>query len=215
GGGSGAGLTSLFDGVIDIAMSSREMKPEEKTGVQERGIEIGELVLAYDAIAVVVNPQNPLEDVSLETLRKLYTGEIRSWQELNWKNLPVLPISRDFASGTFEVFNQIVLQKQDFRPDVLMLVSNLMILNEVSISPDTIGYIGLGYVNDQVKVLRIDGVAPHRENVRSGTYPLKRPLYLYYAQPLDPDVQRFLDFIHSDEGQSVINGEGLMGTGDY
>lgn len=213
GGGSGIGITSLIDGAIDIAMSSRPVAQTEVEKAQAKGLDINPLVIAYDAIAVIVHPSNSLSEISTKNLQKIYTGEITHWQELGWEvSIPLVAISRDFASGTFEVFNQIVLQGKDLRPDALMLVSNLAILNEVSFSPTAIGYVGLAYLNDRVKALAIDGVSPTKEAVIEGSYPLARPLFLVIPEDLPEVAQEFIGFILSEEGQAAIESEGFIGV---
>lgn len=210
GGGSGVGITALLDGVVDVAMSSREAKEKEIEAARRKGKELIPYVIAYDAIAVIVHPSNPVENLPLETLRKIYSGEIANWEELGWRRMPIVPISRDFASGTFEVFNKVVLKGKEVTPSALMLVSNLAILQEVSSSPGCIGYVGLGYVRESVKVVAIDGVFPSPESVRTGAYPLSRPLYLYLAHPPEGVIRDFLDFILSERGQRIVAETGFI-----
>lgn len=204
GGGSGVGITALLDGVVDIAMSSREAKEKEIAAARKKGKDLIPVVIAYDAIVVIVHPENPVTNLSLEALRRIYTGDIRNWQELGGPRMPVVPISRDFASGTFEVFTKVVLQGEEVAPHALMLISNLSILQEVSSSPGCIGYVGLGYVRESVKVVALDGVFPTEEAVRTGKYPLSRPLYLYLDRPPEGEIRKFLEFIQSARGKSII-----------
>lgn len=212
GGGSGIGITSLLDGAIDIAMSSRPIAQAEIEKAQAKGLDIKPLIIAYDAIAVIVHPSNPITEISIPDLQKIYTGEISHWQQLGWEEpTPLVAISRDFASGTFEVFNQIVLQGKDLRTDALMLVSNLAILNEVGFSPTAIGYVGLAYLNEKVKALAIDGVSPTKEAVIDGTYPLARPLFLVLPADHPKATQDLIDFILSETGQAIIESEGFVG----
>jgi phosphate transport system substrate-binding protein len=210
GGGSGVGITALLDGITDIAMSSREAKEKEVAEARARGKDLIPVVIAYDAIAVIVHPKNPIDTLSLENLRRIYTGDIRNWKDLGGPPVPVVPISREFASGTFEVFNRVVLQKEELTPSALMLVSNLTILQEVSSSPGCIGYVGLGYVRETVKVVALEGVFPTKESVRLGQYPLARPLYLYLARPPEGSVGDFIAFALSEEGQYIVAEEGFI-----
>ncbi|MGQ9623371.1 MAG: phosphate ABC transporter substrate-binding protein [Candidatus Caldatribacteriaceae bacterium] len=210
GGGSGVGITALLDGVADIAMSSREAKGNEIKDAQNRGKELIPFIIAYDAIALIVHPSNPLNDITLQDLQRIYGGEVKSWAEVGGQNIPVVPISRDFASGTFEVFNRVVLSQKELTPSALMLVSNLAILQEVASSPGCIGYVGLGYVQKDVKVLSLDGIFPSPENVRLKKYPLARALYLYLSHPPEGKVQNFLEFILSEEGQKLVAEEGFI-----
>lgn len=210
GGGSGVGITALLDGVVDVAMSSREAKKEEIEAARKRGKDLIPFVIAYDAIAVIVHPSNPIAELSLEALQEIYAGEVTTWQELGGPKMPIVPISRDFASGTFEVFNRIVLKGKEVTPKALMLISNLAILQEVSSSPGCIGYVGLGYVREKVKVVAIDGVLPSPETVRTKHYPLSRPLYLYLASPPEGALRDFLDFILSPSGQRIVAETGFI-----
>lgn len=210
GGGSGVGITALLDGVTDIAMSSREAKENEIKDAQDRGKELIPFVIAHDAIAIIVHPSDPLNDITLEDLRRIYTGEVQNWAEIGGQNMPVVPISRDFASGTFEVFNRVVLSQKELVPSALMLASNLAILQEVSSSPGYIGYVGLGYVQKDVKVMSLNGIFPSPENVRLKEYPLARALYLYLSHPPQGKVQDFLEFILSKEGQGLVAEEGFI-----
>lgn len=210
GGGSGVGITALLDGVVDIAMSSREAKEKEVTAFQEKGKELIPVIIAYDAIAVIVHPTNPVSNLTLETLQKIYSGEITNWQELGGAKMPIVPISRDFASGTFEVFNKVVLKGKEVTPKALMLISNLAILQEVSSSPGCIGYVGLGYVRESVKVVALDGVLPSWDTVRTRKYPLSRPLYLYLDRPPEGAIKDFLNFVLSEEGQRIVAETGFI-----
>lgn len=210
GGGSGVGITALLDGVIDIAMSSREAKEKEVVAFREKGKELLPVIIAYDAIAIIVHPSNPVADLTLETLQKIYSGEITNWQELGGAKMPIVPISRDFASGTFEVFNRIVLKGKEVTPKALMLISNLAILQEVSSSPGCIGYVGLGYVRESVKVVALDGILPSWDAVRARTYPLSRPLYLYLDRVPEGAVKDFLNFILSEKGQNIVAEAGFI-----
>jgi phosphate transport system substrate-binding protein len=210
GGGSGVGITALLDGVADIAMSSREAKGNEIKDAQNRGKELIPLIIAYDAIALIVHPSNPLNDITLKDLQRIYSGEVKSWAEVGGQNIPIVPISRDFASGTFEVFNRVVLSQKELTPSALMLVSNLAILQEVASSPGCIGYVGLGYVQKDVKVMSLDGIFPSPENVRLKKYPLARALYLYLSRPPEGKVQDFLEFVLSEEGQRLVAEEGFI-----
>lgn len=210
GGGSGVGITALLDGVIDIAMSSREAKEKEVIAFREKGKELVPVIIAYDAIAVIVHPSNPVSNLTLETLQKIYSGEITSWQELGGAKMPIVPISRDFASGTFEVFNRIVLKGKEVTPKALMLISNLAILQEVSSSPGCIGYVGLGYVRESVKVVALDGVLPSWDTVRTRMYPLSRPLYLYLDRTPEGAVKDFLEFILGERGQQIVAETGFI-----
>jgi len=211
GGGSGVGIAALIDKIADIAMSSRKIKSEEEEKAISNGLAIQEFEIAKDAITVIVNPANSkMNWIDSQTLKKIYTGEITSWKDLTGEDKPIVVISRDTNSGTFEVFNDHILKKTPLAPAVLMLASNRAVLDEVGKNPDAIGYIGLGYVNDQVKGLLLDGVEPSKENVLNGNYPISRSLYLYTPRPPQGAEKALIDFILSEEGQVIVEEEGFI-----
>lgn len=210
GGGSGVGISALLDGVVPVAMSSRKIKPEEMETAQNLGLDIKEVPIALDAIAVVVNPANPLEEISLELLRNIYTGEIKTWEEVGTHAGEIAVISRDTASGTFEVFNEHVLQGAELSPEALRLSSNRAVLEEVARNPQAIGYIGLAYVSQSVKPVQLEGVFPSEETAKSGEYLLSRTLYLYLAREAEGSIAELVDFILSEEGQKIVEEAGFV-----
>lgn len=210
GGGSGVGISALLDGVVPIAMASRQIKPEEMEEAQSKGLDVKEVPIALDAIAVVVNPANPLEEISLELLRSIYTGEVKTWEEVGANSGEIAVISRDTASGTFEVFNEHVLQGAELSPEALRLASNRAVLEEVARNPQAIGYIGLGYVSESVKPLRLEGVLPSKEAAISGEYLLSRTLYLYLAGEAEGSIAELLEFTLGEEGQKIVEEAGFI-----
>jgi len=211
GGGSGVGVSLLLDGTIDVALSSRPLSQGEWRRAEEVGIDVKEVIIGYDALAVVVHPENPLEDITREELAGIYTGEITYWEELGWTEGGwIMPISREFASGSFEVFETLVLREEFIRPDGLMLVSSLTVLNEVRGSPACIAYLGLPYLGEGVRILSVNGALPTHENVGSGEYPLARPLYLYLEGPAEGALADFIEFTLGEEGRRIIEKEGFV-----
>jgi len=211
GGGSGVGIAALLDQIVPIAMSSREMKENEKQKGVVKGLNIQQYAIALDAIAIIVYPENHFIDrIQSETLKRIYTGFITNWRELGGDDKPLVAISRDTNSGTFEIFNEHILKGEEMAPEVLRLVSNRPILDEVSRNSNAIGYVGFGYLTRNIKALILDGIEPTYENVRNGLYPLSRNLYLYTSQQPEGAVKRFIDFILSDKGQNIIEEEGFI-----
>lgn len=211
GGGSGVGIAALIDKIADIAMSSRKIKSEEEKKAISNGLAIREFEIAKDAITIIVNPANSkMNRIDSQTLKKIYTGEITNWKEITGEDKTIVVISRDTNSGTFEVFNEHILKKAPLAPSVLMLPSNRAVLDEVGKNPDTIGYVGIGYVNDQVKGLLLDGVEPTKENALNGSYPISRSLYLYTPRPPQGAEKDLIDYILSDEGQAIVEEEGFI-----
>ena len=211
GGGSGVGVAALMDSIADIAMSSRKMKDKEMEKAASSGLNIQEFEIARDAIAVIVNPaQNSLTGIESDILKKIYTGEVKSWRELGGEDKPIVVVSRDTNSGTFEVFNEHILKGDELAPEVLLLASNRAILDEISKNQDAIGYIGLGYLNDQVKSLILDGVEPTHDHALDGSYPISRSLYLYTANLPTDAKKQLIDFVLSEKGQAIVEEEGFV-----
>jgi phosphate transport system substrate-binding protein len=194
GGGSGTGITSLINGTVDIANASRAIKPEEIEAAKANGIEPVEHVIARDAIAVIVNPQNPVNELTLDQISRIYRGEITNWQEVGGEDRPIVRLSRETNSGTHVYFLEAVVRlgnsrdKTIFSPLTLLLPSSEGIISEVSSNPNAIGYDGLGYVTDEVKVIAVSPgkdqpyVLPSIQSVNDLTYPIARDLYMYSRQ---------------------------------
>lgn len=210
GGGSGVGIAALIDGVADIANASRPMKDEELKLARERGVNPVPTIIANDGIAIIVHPENPIDEISLDQLKAIYTGGISRWSELGGTNRPIVVISRDVASGTFEVFKKLVLEGENVRPDAIRLASNKAVAVTVAKTPDAIGYVGLGFLSPEVKPLKVDGVSPTPENVISGKYKIVRPLYMYTNGEPKGLAKEFIQFILSDEGQNLIKELGFV-----
>lgn len=211
GGGSGVGITALLDGTIDIADASRPMKPEEIEKAKTRGIEPFATVIAKDGIAVIVHPSNPVTKLSMKQLKAIYTGRISKWGELGGKsNQPIVIVSRDTSSGTFETFKKLALKGAKVRNDALMLASNQEVATTVAKTPGAIGYVGLGYLSGKVKALEIDGVKPSQKTVVSGEYKLSRPLFMYTNGKPKGLAKKFIDFVLSLAGQRIVEDLGFV-----
>jgi len=210
GGGSGVGIAALIDGTCDIAMASRPMKTKELKSARGKGINPLATVIAKDGIAIIVHPSNPLSEITLAQLKDIYTGKISNWKDVGGKPGKIVVISRDVASGTFEVFKKIVLKGAKTRADALMLASNKAVATTVEKTPGAIGYVGLGYISSKVKALAVDGVEPTKETVVSGKYKLARPLYLCTDGKPTGLAKEFIDFVLSSEGQKIVNKIGFV-----
>lgn len=216
GGGSGTGITALIDGTVDIANASRAMKAEEIAEAQAKGVEPVEHVIARDAIAVIVNPENPVDRLSLEQISLIYRGEITNWQEVGGEDRPIVCLSRETNSGTHVYFLEEVVRLGDkesknlFSTHTLLLPSSEGIIAEVRDNPNAIGYDGLGYVIPEVKVLAVASgagqpyVIPSVETVNSGEYPVSRDLYMYTNRSAGQAIQDYLDWIVSSAAQEIV-----------
>lgn len=222
GGGSGTGIASLINGTVDIANASRQIKQEEYDLAVENGIEPVEFVVAQDAIAVIINPDNPIEQLSLQEISDIYSGKYDNWSQLGGEDRPIVRVSRETNSGTHVYFLEEVLRMGEadndtlFSPDTLLLLSSQGITEEVSDNPNAIGYDGLGYVTPDVKVVAVsrsqDGpfILPSAETVNQGSYPIARDLYIYSAGQPSPVVQEYLDWILSSQGQEIVKNLGFV-----
>ncbi|RKY88775.1 phosphate ABC transporter substrate-binding protein, partial [candidate division KSB1 bacterium] len=210
GGGSGVGIAALIDGTVDIANASRAMKTKELKKARAKGVNPVAHVVAKDAIAVIVHPENPVNGLTKSQLKAIYTGTINRWNEVGGTSGVIVVVSRDVNSGTFEVFNKLALDKQRVRPDALMQASNKAVATIVASTKGAIGYVGLGYLSKKVKPIAIDEVMPSVETAKSGTYPLARPLYMYTNGEPKGLAKEFIDFVLSPKGQKIVKARGFV-----
>ena len=203
--GSGSGITAVQGGPCDIGLSSRALKDEEKSA----GLK--ETVLAYDGIAIIVHPDNPVSDLSVEQLAKLYTGEITNWKDVGCNDAEVVLIGREAASGTRDGFESITGTKDkcQYRQE---LTSTGDVITAVSQNPDAIGYASLASVKDSVKALNVDGVTPSEATVKDGSYKVQRPFVLVTMEgkELSPAAQAFFDYAISSDAASIIAKAGAV-----
>ncbi|MCK4422798.1 MAG: phosphate ABC transporter substrate-binding protein, partial [Candidatus Omnitrophica bacterium] len=211
GGGSGVGIASLIDGTCDIGDASRPIKDKELAKAISRGTDPKAHVVAMDGIAVVVHPSNPVKALTKKQIKDIYTGKISNWAAVGASGAKIVVISRDSASGTFEAFNKLALSKARVRPDALLQASNKAVATTVAMTPGAIGYVGLGYVTNDIKTITVDGIEVTKETVLSGEYPLSRPLFMYTNGKPAGAVKKFLDFVLSWEGQQLVEKNGYVG----
>lgn len=216
GGGSGTGIAALINGTVDIANASRKIKDEEISEAQANGIEPVEHIIARDAIAVIVNPQNPVSQLTLKQISDIYSGKISNWSEVGGEDRPIVRLSRETNSGTHVYFLETVLRlgKKDdktlFSMDTLLLPSSEGIIAEIRQNPNAIGYDGLGYVPKDLKMIAIakeEGGAymlPSIATVNDKTYPIARDLYMYTNGEPTGVVKDYLDWILSPEAQEIV-----------
>lgn len=210
GGGSGVGIANIIAGTVDIADASRSIKNKELKQAKENGVNPVGNVVAKDGIAMIVNNANTITDISREELKKIYSGEINNWKELGGPSMPIVVISRDFSSGTFEVFGEKVMEGGKVRDDALLLASNKAVATTVKDTPGAVGYIGLGFITNDIKALDVEGITPSNETVNDGTYKIARPLYMYTNGEPKGVVKDFIDFILSAQGQIIVEEAGYV-----
>ncbi len=222
GGGSGTGITALISNTVDIANASRAIKDEEMELAHENGVEPVEQVVARDAIAVIVNPQNPIQQLTLQQVSDLYTRKITNWKELGGEDRPVVLLSRETNSGTHVYFLESVIRlgsKEDktiFSAETLLLPSSEGIIAEVRDNPNAIGYDGLGYITPEVKVIALsveegaEYVMPTVETVNDNRYPVARDLYMYTNGEPEGFIKTYIEWILSSEGQEIVEELGFV-----
>jgi phosphate transport system substrate-binding protein len=210
GGGSGVGIASIIDGTCHIASASRAIKPSELEKAAKKGRDLKAHVIAMDGISHILHPSNPMGGLTREQIKKLYTTRVKNWKEIGGPDLRLVVISRDSASGTFEAFSELVLDKKKVRPDAIMQASNQGIASIVARTPGAIGYVGLGYVTDAVKAIAVDGVMPDRQSVLRNKYAISRPLFMYTVGAPQGDIKKFMDFLKGPEGQKIVAEEGFV-----
>jgi len=203
--GSGSGIKAVQEGRCDIGLSSRSLKEEEKAeGLMET-------VLAYDGIAIIVNPENPVSDLTMEQIASIFTGEITNWSEVGGKDAEIVLIGREAGSGTRDGFESITKTEDacQYRQE---LTSTGDVITAVSSNADAIGYASLAAVKDSVKAVSVDGVIPDNGTVKDGTYVVQRPFVLVTksATALSEAAQKFFDFATSDKAVELIGSAGVV-----
>jgi phosphate transport system substrate-binding protein len=218
GGGSGVGIAALLSNTTDIAQSSRKMKLDEKMKLQKAGKKVSEVIVAYDALAVVVHPANPISKMTREQLEEIFTGKITNWKQVGGPDMKIIVYSRETSSGTYEFFKEHVLNKKNFASSALLLAATGAVVQSVSQTKGAIGYIGVAYIDKQVKALDVSYdqgktyVKPTIANAKTKKYPVTRPLYYYFTASTEKGIKPFMDFILSKEGQHIVQAEGYVPT---
>lgn len=203
-GGSSTGIKNANTKVTDIGNSSRSLKEEEKAwGLDENTI-------AIDGIAIVINPNNSVENLSKDDLIKIFTGEITNWKDVGGADREIIVINREDGSGTRGAFEEILGIEGKSRKDALISNENGVVKATVSSKEDAIGYMSLGYVDQSVKTLKVDDIEPSVENIKSGKYPISRPFLMVTKGEVKPEVQTFLDFVLSQKGQKIVEEQGYL-----
>jgi phosphate transport system substrate-binding protein len=211
GGGSGNGIKAIIDGSTDIADSSRFIKDKEVTMAVEKGVYPVPFAVAYDCIVPVVHPSNTVTDLSLEQLKGIYGGKIKNWKEVGGPDLEIVVVSRDTSSGTYEVWEDKVMEKERVFPGALLQASNGAVAQAVAKNKNGIGYIGIGYVDDSVKALSVGKVVGSAESTLNGTFPISRPLYMFTNKWPQGDVLNFINYmLHPEKGQKLVSEAGYV-----
>lgn len=215
--GSGDGVAALIDGRCDIANASRFMKKKEFQKAIENDVTPVAHVVAMDGVCMIVNPANKVKDLTSEQIKDLYLGKITNWKELGGPNVKVVAISRDSSSGTFETFHKLIMKKEKMSSDVETVGSNPQAHGRVKSTPGAIAYVGLGFVDREVKALKVDGIMPSRKTIASGRYPIARPLYMFTNgyPTLGSPAFEFVTFHLSEKGQELVEAKGFVPLTNY
>lgn len=210
--GSGDGIAALINGTTDIAMASRKMKDEEKEKFPEPPKEI---VAGLDALAVIVNPANPVDSLAMNQIKDIFTGKVTNWKDVGGPDAEILVYTRDTSSGTYGFFKEFVLNDEEYTANTRRTASNAAMAKSVAQDEHAIGYCGIGFVNEEVKALGVskgggDPVAPSLETAVAGDYPIVRDLNMYTPGEPEGLAKAYLDFGLSAEGQELLKQQGYI-----
>jgi phosphate transport system substrate-binding protein len=216
GGGSGVGITAMIDGTTDIAMASRDLKTEEKMKFADEKVEIEQVIIAYDALTVIVNPANKVSKLTREQLEQIFTGAIKNWKEVGGADEKIVAYSRESSSGTYEFFKDEVMDKKNYATDILNLPATGAIVQAVGQTKGAIGYIGLAYETKEVKQLAISYdqgktfIEPSVASAKDKSYPISRPLFYMFDKKNTAKVKTIVDYALSPEGQKIVGEVGYI-----
>ena len=206
GGGSSTGIQSVGEGTADIGMASRQIKSTETDTYPD----LVEHVVAKDGIAIIVHPDNPIVKLSMAQLKAIYKGDVTGWKDVGGLDAEIVVVGRDSASGTREFFHDTVMNKEDFVATQLEKASNAGVRESVKGTEGAIGYVGLGYLDETIKAVKVDGVDATVSNVIDGSYPVSRSLYMYTQGQPTGLAKEYLDFVKSADGQQIVEDEGFV-----
>ncbi|KXX72165.1 phosphate ABC transporter substrate-binding protein [Flammeovirga sp. SJP92] len=215
GGGSSLGFRGLSDYAVQFALSSRKVKSGEKEKIEDQYDRLMEKVIAFDALSIITHPSNPVKKLSVQTIAKIFKGEITNWSEIGGEDIPILVVTRDENSGSFGFFKSEVMRSAPLREGSVEVQSNSAVVEKVSKEEGAIGYCGIAYVDEIVQPVSVsvnnkDYIYPSFRNALQKIYPLSRPLYLYYRDSEKNTVLRFVKFALSDKGQQVVAHKGYI-----
>jgi phosphate transport system substrate-binding protein len=215
--GSGDGAAALLDGRCLIATMSRFMKPAEFQKAAEKGVIPCVHTIAMDGVCVILHPSNPVKALTRLQVRDIYSGKTTNWKDLGGQDLPIVAISRDTSSGTYEVFAEKVMGKEKMSDKVEYVNANPQAHARVKTTAGAIGYVGLGFVDNDVKAVTVDGVQATRKTIQAGVYPISRPLFLFtngYPE-LGTTLHAFCSFFLTEKGQEIIEAKGFIPITNY
>ena len=215
--GSGIGAKNFYNGQCEVAAMSRFMKEKEFKAAVAKGIMPVAHVIAVDGVAVIVHPSNRVNKLTMAQVKAIYEGKIKNWSELGGPSMPIVKIGRETTSGTYEVFEKLVMNKARVAGDAETVASNGAMKNRVQTTKAAIGYVGLGFVDRMVKPLKINGILPNRQTVSSGIYPIARPLFLFtngYPK-LGTPLHTFITIYLTEKGQEIVEDKKFVPVTNY
>lgn len=215
--GSGTGASALIDGRCDIATMSRFMKDQEFKDAVAKNVFPVAHAIAMDGVCVVLHPSNPINALTTDQVRNIYTGKITNWKELGGPDLSIVVISRDTSSGTYETFESFVMNKEKMASNVEQVSTNPQMFAIVESTKSAIGYVGYGFVKTGVKAVTLNGIKATVQTILNGQYPVARPLYMFtngYPK-LGSMTHKFISFYLTEEGQEVIEDKGFVPVTNY
>jgi phosphate transport system substrate-binding protein len=211
GGGSGNGIKAIIDGTTDIADSSRFIKDKEVSEAVGKGAYPVPFSVAYDCIVPVVHPSNTVKNLTLAQLKDIYSGKVNNWKEVGGPDMEIVVISRDTSSGTYEVWEEKVMQKDKVSPAALLQASSGAVTQAVSSNKRAIGYIGIGYVDKSVKALTVNDIVGNEETTLNGSFPISRPLFMFTRGWPNGEVLNFINYmLHPQKGQKYVKEAGFV-----
>jgi len=211
GGGSSVGIAAILDNRADIGDASREAKEKEINAAKEKGIDLYKNVVALDGIAVVGHSNVAVGDLTKEQVKDIFAGIITNWKEVGGDDAEIIVISRDTSSGTYGSFVEMVLEKDKMRADAQMVASNQAMATTVAATPNSIGYLGLGFLKAaNVKPIKVDGIEPNEKTVKDNSYPISRTLNMYTNGKPSGEIEDFINFIKSSKGQELVEDAGYI-----
>jgi phosphate transport system substrate-binding protein len=211
GGGSGNGIKAIIDGTTDIAMASRFIKDKEVQQAIEKGQYPVPFRVAYDCIIPVIHPSNTVANLSLDQLKAIYKGDVTNWKDVGGPNRPIVVISRDTSSGTYEVWEEKVMKKERVFPAALLQASNGAVAQAVAKNANAIGYVGIGYLSKELKGVKVNGIEGSKATTLDGSFPISRPLFMFTRGWPQGDTIKFLNYmLDPHQGQKFVEESGYV-----
>jgi phosphate transport system substrate-binding protein len=219
GGGSGTGIAALINGTTDICIASREIKENERMQAEQKGITPVEVPVAEDAIVVIVNPDNPVSELTMEQMKEIFSGAVSNWNQIGGPDRPIFVLSRESSSGTYVFFQERVLSKADYTYRARLMPGTSAVVQNVSADIWSVGYVGLGYALEAINHIKIilvkideksPPVIPSEESVKKAEYPIARLLYFYINGNPQGLVKKFIEFCLSNKGQKIVTETGYV-----